>query len=235
MLVSSIRAGRGGTAVELDTVALEHAEDGRAALEPADLPDIVDDVAGLVHVHDHLLPVLPEGGLGLVLPLALQVPDDAPLAPADLGSLLGDPADRIEDVTGRGLGEELVLRVDPVVDGHDPDLVDPAQVQERTQLADAPDGVAQPGEDDLVFLLQEGEELAPLGAQPLLDTFLYDDAVASEFLHPSYVLLTGMVALREEQVSGLCHNDWGIVLSKIQTFPDNSNGTRGISGSMSST
>lgn len=118
---------------------------------------------------------------------------------------------------------------------HDPDPVRPAQVQESAQLADAAHGVAQPGEDDLVAFLQGGEQLAPLGTQPLLDPFLNDDAVASEFLHPCDVFLTGLVALREEQVACLCHIDLGNVHPKIQRFRDNSNGTWKIRGKMSMT
>lgn len=48
-------------AVRLDAVALEHTEDACAALVAAYLPDVVDGVAGLVHVHDGLLAVKPEG------------------------------------------------------------------------------------------------------------------------------------------------------------------------------
>jgi len=48
---------RGGAAVQFHPVALQDAENGRAALVPADLPDVVHCMSGLVHVHDHLLPV----------------------------------------------------------------------------------------------------------------------------------------------------------------------------------
>ncbi len=224
-LVSIGGAGRGGAAVEFDPVALQHAENGRAALVPADLPDVVHGVSGLVHVHDYLLPVHLQGRLGPLLALALQVPNDPALAPADLRGLLGNAADRVDDTACRRVGEEFVLRVDPVVYRHYPDPVGPAQVQEGAQLANAAHDVAQTGDDDLVVLLKEGQESSPLRTKPLLDTFLYDDALASEFLHPCDVFLTGLVALREEQVACLCHIEWGNVRSKLQRFSDNSNGT----------
>ena len=49
--------------VRFHTVALEHAKDARATLVTTHLPDVVDGVAGLVHVHDRLLAVKPECGL----------------------------------------------------------------------------------------------------------------------------------------------------------------------------
>ena len=182
-------------------------------------------MAGLVHVHDHLLPVHLQGRLGPLLALALQVPHDPALAPADLRGLLGYAADRVDDTACRRIGEQLVLRVNPVVYRYDPNLVGPAQVKEGAELADAAHDVAQTCDDDLVVLLQEGQEPSPLGTQPLLDSFLHDDLVASEFLHPCDVFLTGLVALREEQVTCLCHNVRGNVPSKLQRISDNSNGT----------
>jgi len=228
-----VAGGRGGAAVEFDPVALQHTEDGRSALVAADLPDVVHGVSGLVHVHDHLLPVHLQSRLGPLLTLALQVPHDPALATADLRGLLGYTADRVDDTACRRIGEQLVLRVDPVMYRDDPDPVGPAQVQEGAELADAAHDVAQTSDDDLVVLLQEGQESAPLGTQPLLDPFLNDDLVASEFLHPCDVFLTGLVALREEQVACLCHNLRGNVPSKLQRFPDNSNGTRKFSRFMS--
>ena len=182
-------------------------------------------MSGLVHADDHLLPVHLQGRPSLLFPLALQVPHDSALAPADLRGLLGYAADRIDNVTCCGLWKEFVLRVNPVVYRYYPDPVGPAQIEERTQLSDAAHDVAQTGDDDLVVLLQEGQEPSPLRTQPLLDTFLYNDVLASEFLHPCDVFLTGLVALREEQVACLCHNVRGNVPSKLQSFPDNSNGT----------
>ena len=125
-LVGIVAGERGGAAVEFDPVALQHAKDGRAALVAADLPDVVHGVSGLVHVHDHLLTVHLQGRFGPLLPLALQVPDDPALAPADLSGFLGYAADRVDDTAGRRIGEEFVLRVDPVVYRYDPDPVGPA-------------------------------------------------------------------------------------------------------------
>ena len=52
---------RGGTAIELDTVARQHTEDRRPTLVAADPPDVFDGMARTVHVDDHLFAVLPEG------------------------------------------------------------------------------------------------------------------------------------------------------------------------------
>lgn len=95
-LLFCISFGRGEApvgSVRLHAVALEHAENTRAALVAAHLPDIVDGVAGLVHVYNRLLAVQPKRGLGPFLLVLLPGVEDPGLRPARCCGLRRDEAD----------------------------------------------------------------------------------------------------------------------------------------------
>ena len=91
------------------------------------------------------------------------------------------------------------------MDAHETDPVLPAEVQEDPELADAAKRIAELAHHDHIFLAQTGEHPPPLGTVLLLGTFLLDDGIASESLHPGEVFAPGGEVLREEKVSVLCH------------------------------
>ncbi len=128
--------------VRLHAVALENAEHACAALVAADLPDVVDGVAGLVHIHNRLLAVQPKRGLGPFLLVLLPGTEDPGLSPARRSGLRRNAADCVKYVTDRRLWKEFVLGINPVVDGDQPDLVLAAQVQERTEFPYSPQCIA---------------------------------------------------------------------------------------------
>ena len=91
------------------------------------------------------------------------------------------------------------------MDAHETDPVLPAEVQEDPELADTAKRIAELAHHDHIFLAQPGEHPPPLGTVLLLGSFLLDDGIASERLHPRQVFIPGGEVLREEKVSVLCH------------------------------
>ena len=57
MIISLLQRPLVPSSVELHAVAVQDAEDAGAALVATDLPDLVDGVAGVVHVDDGALTV----------------------------------------------------------------------------------------------------------------------------------------------------------------------------------
>lgn len=107
--------------VQLYTGAVKDAEDACATLVSAGLPDVLDGVAGVVHVHDGLLTINLEVGLERLLPAGL--PSRLELALPHVGDLLRQGTDGGDDITDRGLGEEFPLSVYAVVNAYQPDFV----------------------------------------------------------------------------------------------------------------
>ena len=193
------------SAVELDPVPVQDTEDARAALVAADLPYVVDRVAGVVHIDDGLLLLQPDRFLlGLRLHV-LATLEDAGLGPSDGGGLRGDAADDVENVARRSVGEHLPLRIDLVVDADKADTILLAESQEDTQFADSAKGVAESADDDDVAGLDTREHLPPLGAEPFLDAFLLNDGPAPELRHPGAVLVPRDEVSRKEQIADLFH------------------------------
>ena len=192
------------TTIELYTVPVQHAEHARAALESADLPDIIDGKAGVIHIDDGFLPVYPQlvlqDGRACLLPI-----EKTAFGPTDGCSLCRQAADRIQYIGGSSIGEEEPGRVDSVMDAHDPDIKFLAEIEEGAELPDTAECVAELADHDLFAGLQIGEHPSPLGTELFLDTFIFDDLTASEILHPAKVLVTGLEVPGKEEITYLSH------------------------------
>lgn len=212
------------TTVELDSVPVQDTEYARPALESADLPDVNDGKAGVIHIDNGFLPVYPQlvlqDGRACLLPV-----EKTAFGSADGCSLCRQAADRLQYIGGSSIGEEESGRVDPVMDAHDPDIKFLAEVEEGAELPDTAECVAELADHDLVAGLQIGEHPSPLGAELLLDTVIFDELTASEILHPAKVLVTGLEVPGKEEITYLSHLILGLYAAKLQQKCNNSNGT----------
>ncbi len=191
-------------AVELDSVPVQDTEHTRAALESADLPDVIDGQARVIHIDDGLLPVYPQFVLQYGRACLLPVEKTA-FGPADGCSLGRQTADRLQYIGGSSIGEEESGRVDSVMDAHDPDIKFLAEVEEGAELPDTAKGIAELADHNLVTGLQIGEHPPPLGTELLLDAVVLYEFTASEILHPVTVLVSGPEVPGQEQITNLCH------------------------------
>lgn len=91
---------------------------------------------------------------------------------------------------------------------HDPHAVLPTEIQEDPKLTDAAKGVAEPADDDRVFLPEAGEHTPPQGTVLLIRPYLLNDGIGAEALHPLQVFFLGSEGLRKEKVSDHCHGRW---------------------------
>lgn len=127
--------------VQLNPGTVKDSEDARAALVSACLPDVIDGVAGVVHINDCLLTVNLEVGLERLLPAGL--PGRLGFALPHAGNLLRQGTDGGDDIADRGLGEEFSLCVYAIVNAHQTDLVCRHKVKESPEFANASQGVAE--------------------------------------------------------------------------------------------
>ena len=115
--------------VELDAVAGKDAEDAGAALESAGGPDVLDGIAGVIHLDHCLLPVNLQSGFqgdGLKVFAALHGPAGA----ASLSdNVCRQTPNRREDIADGGGREELALGVYAVVDADKTYIISVTQVE----------------------------------------------------------------------------------------------------------
>ena len=200
--------------IELDSISVQHTEDTGSALVAAYLPDVIDGVAGIVHVDHGLLPVelqtcLQSPWMGL-----LAQSYGTSLDTSELHHLRGQSSDGGQHIACRSLLVELATGVYPVLKADEPDAVLLAEIQERSQLPDSSQRMAEPGYHYGVVLLEPGEHLAPFGTQFLLHAVLNDDPLASDSFHPGERLLHAFQNLALEYVSDCCRDRVGILLQR---------------------
>ena len=80
-------------------------------------------MAGLVHVHNRLLAVQPKRGLGPFLLVLLPGTEDPGLGATRRSGLEGQAADGAQHVADLRLGGKFVLRINPVMEGDQLDLI----------------------------------------------------------------------------------------------------------------
>ena len=192
-------------AVELDAVAVQDAEDARAASVAADLPDVVDRVPGVVHADNRLLPLQLHPGflcLGMDVFPALE---HAGFRATDGRGLRRKTADDIENHYGRCPRKQFSLGVNLIMDADEADSAILAKAEEDPEFPYPAKGIAEFADDNLIVLLEMGKHAPPLRTEPFLDSFFFYDIRAAERFHPCKVLLTGDQVPRKEQITDFCH------------------------------